>query len=363
MYSGSLTRVAGGLEAVKHHLKSSEVFRAAIAEGRVRCLGVPPCFDDVEALIRSTPNPVEWRIIDHCSAVTRIYAIYEQFAEEMVREYVGFLERTFAFSELGEAFANNYTIGIGRILENRFSARYQTISLQNLIADYTRALEGKAYRLEPAAVVMREQNLRLQELHRLFANCGIDNVQAWIERHPVILAFFSDGERIAAGPESEMLRLIDYRNDAAHGALIVDEIASVDVLVEFADFAFLLCRVLAERVQKAVLSQAIKKDRATECGQIVRSLKNGRVVIAPVVGDFSVGQTIYLMTDRYCVERSVVSIQLQNAEQQAISIPQSTELGLGLNGVGKEGATIVALRPTTALGDGPGVNGTKIGNV
>lgn len=340
MYQGSILRIAASIGAVKHHLSLSEVLRGYLAEGKLRCVAQEPCFDS-QKLVASTPDKTEWKIIDHCSAVTRLYAIYEQFAHELIREYMTFLEKNFLFAELGQGFRSNYRSGIGRILDKKDGPRYQSIILEDIVRDFNLALTGdKSYRLEPSAMLMQEQNLRLPELARMFANCGIDGMSDWIAGHPDMRQFFKDQSRLASGPENEMVRLIDYRNEAAHGGLSVNDVVGLDLLVEFADFVVLVCKVIAERVQRAVIDRAQTIGLASHCGKIANRLKDGTVILAPVTGHFRKGQAVYLVGANYCVERRIISIQVDSVEHEEIAVPDKTELGFGLDAPVRKGAAI-----------------------
>jgi hypothetical protein len=54
-----------------------------------------------------------------------------------------------------------------------------------MVRDFNLALSGdKTYRLEPAAMLIQEQNLRLTELVRIFSTCGVDALGEWIVGHP-----------------------------------------------------------------------------------------------------------------------------------------------------------------------------------
>jgi hypothetical protein len=37
-------------------------------------------------LLQDIPKATEWRIYDHCAVVTRLYAIYERFVEELISD-------------------------------------------------------------------------------------------------------------------------------------------------------------------------------------------------------------------------------------------------------------------------------------
>jgi hypothetical protein len=273
--------------------------------------------------------------------------MYEQFAQELIREYLGFLEANFQFSELDENFRTCYRVGIAKILEKKDGPRYGQLVLEQIVQDFSCALSGKgSYRIEPVAMLMQEQNLRLPELARLCTNCGVGEVYRWIEQHPSMKSFFEDESRVAASADNELAALIGYRNDAAHGGLAVDDVAGLDVLFELANFINLLCHVLAERLRKAVLEKSLQKKLALKCGEVTESLKDGLVIIAPVVGDFHIGQLLYLIGKGYCVERKIVSIQRDGIDLNNIVLTEAAELGFGLNDRAKEGASIVTMLPS-----------------
>jgi len=319
--------------------------RIAIADGRFRCRGADECFN-VEELCSGAPESVEWRVIDHCSAVTRIYAIFEQFAEEMIKEYIGSAEKMFKYTELAEALQINYRLGIGRLLEKHGSARYENIVLEAVISDYQKALSGgETYRLEPVAMLGRDQNLRLPELERLFSRCGLGGLIPWVHGHPDVRTFFSQESRISSTAEAELGRLVQYRNDAAHGALAVDDVVGVDILCEFADFIRVMSGTLAARVQHEILMNAETKGLAESYGKITEVYRGGTVVVAPLVGKLRVGQKMYLADRADCVERTILSIQLGGADQQEFSTDEPMEIGLGLDGQARKGARVMVMVP------------------
>ena len=96
---------------------------------------------------------------------------------------------------------------------------------------------------------MQEQNLRLPELQRFMSACGIDGTSSWIEQHRSVKSFFSSGDRLTASAESQLVELIKYRNDAAHGSIDISDILHQNVLIEFCEFVDVLCEALTERVQ------------------------------------------------------------------------------------------------------------------
>jgi hypothetical protein len=39
-------------------------------------------------LVKVTPNEIPWKVYDHCATVTRLYAIYERFIEDIISDWL-----------------------------------------------------------------------------------------------------------------------------------------------------------------------------------------------------------------------------------------------------------------------------------
>lgn len=328
MYSAFLDKTKDAISALVKHIGTSERFRTALLDGRLKCKAPEACFESSLGSTEEAPDRTQWRVIDHCAAVTRIYAIYEQFVHEMVREHLSLLQSRLSFSELPEEIQSSYRLGIAKILEKKDGPRFSDLNLGNLIGSYNSALANQQYSLEPRAMIMQEQNLRFPELNRLMAACGVDGVASWLERHSTIRSFFSTEGRVKASAENQMSELIKYRNDAAHGSISVDDLLHVNVLIEFCEFISAVCEALAERVQLAGLCTLKANGHVSERGILNEVLREGMVAIGPMVGNFKVGATVYLCGSNYCLERNVVSIQLNDVSHNEINLDVETELGI-----------------------------------
>lgn len=345
MYNAFLQRTKEAIAALEKHIRTSDQFRTAVFDESVGCKASTSCFDPAIVSSETAPDRLQWRVIDHCAAVTRIYAIYEQFAHEMVREHLGLLQSRIAFAKLPEALRSSYRIGIAKILEKKDGPRYANLDLAQLIAGYDRALAGQDYTLEPRAMLMQEQNLRLPELQRFMSACGVDGVTSWIEQHPATKGFFAAGGRLTATASSEMGELIEYRNDAAHGSIDITDILHVNGLIELCDFVAAVCEALTEKVQLAGLQLLKPHEQATERGKVSESLKGGIVAVGDMTGNFKVGDTVYLCGEAYCHERSVVSLQLEGVSHEEVNLTVLTSLGIMFDAPGKKNATIMVIEP------------------
>jgi hypothetical protein len=344
MYNAFYQRTKETILALNKHIRTSDRFRTAVFDGALKCTISTPCFDPALASIATAPDRLEWRIIDHCAAVTRIYAIYEQFAQEMIREHLSLLQLRLTFFDLPDKLRSSYRSGIAKILDKKDGPRFADLDLSKLISEYDKALSGKDYTIEPRAMLMQEQNLRIPELDRFMNACGIDGVAAWVERHRAVTGFFAASDRIGASAASQMAELIKYRNDAAHGSIDIGDILNVNVLLEFCDFILAVCEALSERVQLAGLHALELHGHAFTLGKITESLRKGTVCIGPLTGTLKIGSKVYLCGQDYCLERTVVSLQLGGVGYEDIDLKSVTEVGMMFDTNGKKNAAIMTIK-------------------
>lgn len=327
MYSAFLERTLRSIDSLKRHIATSESIRVLIHDTAISSSLAP---DAAILSSHGAPERTEWRIIDHCATVTRIYAIYEQFFHEMLAEHLGLLQRYMDFSALPEELRNAYRRGLGTILDKKDGPRYAHLDLADLVGQYGRALTKKRYVLEPLSLLMHEQNLRIPELLRLVNGFGIVNLKGWIDNHHLVQKFF-DGNRNSASAEKEMEELIKYRNEAAHGSIQVDNILGAHYLFEFCDFIGVLCTMFSECVSSAGIDCLIVAGRAQAQGKITEVFSKGKILVGSLSGTFSVGDTLYLRKKNYCAARRIDSLQLNGVDHPSVTLTVPTELGIGVN--------------------------------
>jgi len=64
-------------------------------------------FELGEAQNRS-PDSIRWRVMEHTLAVGHLYALYESYCEELVRDWVQFLTPRFKFAKLPVSLIKGY---------------------------------------------------------------------------------------------------------------------------------------------------------------------------------------------------------------------------------------------------------------
>jgi hypothetical protein len=140
------------------------------------------------------------------------------------------------YMDLDDKFQAQHRRAVGQILIDLDRERYKsTLRFETVLDDIKNIFDGGTYRLLPEALLAHDQNLRMSELANLFEKCGIAKAKEWIDGHRAVRRFLIDsGQQDKA--ESKLGQLVQYRNDAAHGGIEVDDLLGTETLLELANF-------------------------------------------------------------------------------------------------------------------------------
>jgi len=295
-------------------------------------------------LIEGVPSEQEWLVYDHCSVVTRLYAIYERFVEDLIAEWLELLpDIVTEYSDLEKSIKDTHQIGVGRLLLDLKKKRFEHLSINEVIQGLFDGVTGQEkYKLIPDAFLLHEQNLRREVLEKLFADAGISNAWDWVNKHRTVKQFIEEVLGSQNTAEGELNELITYRNDAAHGA-IVDDILGTKELLELGDFVETLCQSLAELVTFQVISRQTAIGKAKEIGQVTEWFKKSRAGVAKVKKiNLSVDKKVFLVNEAssYCRLATIESIMINDISKEQVVITHEQEVGLKFDIDAKKGLSL-----------------------
>lgn len=292
--------------------------------------------------------PVErgWQVYDHGAAVTRLYAIYERFVEDLISDWLRLLPELISpYTELGEKIQNTHREGIGRLLLDLNKNRFQHLSVEKVIQGLFFGVTGTdKYELLPEAFLMHEQNLRKEVLEKLLADTGIENAWKWIVNYRKIKNFVEEVRGSQNTAEGELKQLVDYRNEAAHGS--VDQILGIQELLDLCDFVESLCQSLAELVTYQVILQKKSKGQAKVIGTITEWFKQPKAAVAKIKEiTLSVGEYLWLVSDSssYCKLAKIKSIKINDILKEQEEITSEIEVGLKFDTDAKIGLSLYVI--------------------
>jgi len=342
MHSALLDHNLEALSAVRKHISFSAKLRNQVAAQSFECKAEgEKCFD-IGDVLGAAADATSWRVIDHCAAITRTYALFESFVFQILREYLAFLSGAYTLSTLGDEFTAKYTRGVGQILLDQDKQRYQNLDIASVIIAASDAISDKTgYQLQPEALLRAEQNLRMTELQRVFSQCGLMDIEAWVTSHSAIKEFFAAQSRLSETAASELKQIVDYRNEAAHGD--VDDVLGAEVLIEFTHFFEALCRSIVDFVQYDTLRRAKELGRATVVGVIAERFSDGIVVAKMKDATVSIGDRLYVFGKGITKIAELTSIQLNDVDVPELTVEDETEVGLKIGVRAKIGCELIRL--------------------
>jgi hypothetical protein len=297
------------------------------------------------ALIAVIPSEKEWEIYDRSAVVTRLYAIYERFVEDLISDWLRRMpDLVPRYSDLGQTVQNTHREGIGRLLIDIKKNRFQHLSVEKVVQGLSCGITdtGK-YELLPDAFLLHEQNLRKDALEKVFKNAGIDEAWKWVINHKEIKYFVEEVRGSQNTAEGELKQLVDYRNEAAHGS--TDEILGTQELLDLADFVEALCKSLADLVTYNIILLQRDRGLVREIGKITHWYPKPQAGVAKVKEvTLTVEERVFLVlvNDKlsYCYSAKIESIQLNDIPHNHVEITSEEEVGLKFDRDARIGLTI-----------------------
>ncbi|MEG3146338.1 MAE_28990/MAE_18760 family HEPN-like nuclease [Sphingomonas sp. RT2P30] len=328
MFSQSYNRAIAGIDSALAYLFVNGLSRNMISTYR---LPMEPtnCEVDIDHMRSSGPTSMQWRVQDHCAAVSRIYALFEQFCENLLADWIEFRAKGCLYNLLPDKIKEGYASGIVFVLGNISRVKYSHLVEGTLISEYNTALSGEiGYVLSAECLPHHKNNLRWDDLLEIFSRCGIPDLVSSVSRHPVLTSHFQTEKKIVEQTSSKLTSFIQYRNDAAHGLVEVEQILGFEELRDYADFIRCLCFVVDQLLKRHGLEHLEAQEKASFVGTVAEVFQNCRTVCVMDGVSISKNDTFIIVTERVCSERVVVSLMMDDVAQQRVVVSAPTEVGI-----------------------------------
>jgi hypothetical protein len=342
MFSGLTEKAAADFATIRKIVSTSDSLRVVLARAVGGMRPLTAVETELERICGSGPTLVDWKVYDHSAAMTRLYAIYELFVHDLVRQWLELLPIIYAnYAELPGDVCDSYRLGIAEILPRVHvnGDRYPHLSELDVVSGFTKGLNSKKYSLLFEAFATDQKNLWRDTLHRLFKRCGINNVWEIIANHGSMQKYLTEQCGDGATADSELESIVKSRNEAAHG--VPDSIVSAEKVAQYSDYLTILCGVLAEAVQKSYITRLLDLGNAVEVGAVIREFSDCVVGVRASRGTIWQGAECFVLREYGCIKGVIQSIEVNGDSCSGLSITNQLDIGLGLNVKAKENARIV----------------------
>jgi hypothetical protein len=274
------------------------------------------------------------KVYSVASCVTRLYAIYENYIQSILSDYLDEISSLYLFESLSERFQNYYRIGFSQILSRIGQSRYNHLSHTQLINTYDKTISGIfPYQFIPEALLRHDQNLRLNTLNELFSKLELQDFNTWITSHYKICEYFKEDKVAIETITSQLTNLVGLRNDAAHGE--IDQLPSSSELIEYCNFMASILEAVKAFVEENLTGHQIQKGKLIKIGKITEVFKEAEACILTVEinAEFALNDIVLVTTAQEHSNVQIKSIQLNGKNlTQYSELAGGTEVGLKLSG-------------------------------
>ena len=287
---------------------------------------------DLSVIASAAPTQNDWRVSDHTASVSRIYALYEQFVEELLAQWIEFRSKETEFGNLPDGMKVSYEQGFASMLTLAGDGRFEHLSKEAMIVEQAKAYSGGLdYRMFPECLTYHTKNFRMDVLTDVMAKCGIDNIQGWLAKSDSLQVFFGSRTNIDQ-IQTRLKDFVQYRNDAAHASVDVSQILGLESLLEFSDFIVALCEAILQKVQLKASEYLIEAGKARELGKVSRVKGDKLACVAHLQGvTLNKGDRIYVRNQTYFGPRAVLGLRVEDVEREQVIIANPMEVGIAVD--------------------------------
>jgi hypothetical protein len=330
MIAEILNEAVSDAQTVKSLVLAGEKLRTFVSSNdaqHVELRGNPTIVE----LVAEFPDVVPWRMLDHCACLTRLYAIFERFVGKTVRAWLADAPNLWgSYRDLGESFGVVHRRGVARVLMDLDKDRFSHLNVNAVLEGLMEAVNGVAgYSVLPEAFLSDIRSLKRERVEELFTQVRIEGGWDWISKHRFVVSYMNEMRGGQNTPEAELRSFVNYRNEAAHGA--VDQVLGVVPLTEFADFIVVVCRTIDEMVRWNWVRLCRATGRAHVIGEVTERFRNNVIVAKMQNCAVSEKMELLLFGPHYCYTAVVESIQLDDVPFVSLDVGPETEIGLKLN--------------------------------
>jgi hypothetical protein len=300
------------------------------------------------------------RRFDYAAFAVALYASFETFVEDLIAAYAQLESRRLSYVNLPEKLRDKHLSRTAEMLARRRigEGRYARLTELEVVKNLFECLNGgETYTLNKAAVVAHDMNLRVDEINRLFAAIGIEDVCNRARRADALLAWYRSANGLDDGlhdvpardVDERIKELVERRNQIAHGGGIPTDLLGVDKMRDAVGFL----RAFANSIFAIVVGCYLKAHHVDSADNVIlvqrhhdRPLKNGTVVVVEKPAkQLFVGQPLFVSIDAGARWGRIQSLRVDDSDVQVVGpeVDAPQGIGIALNFKCPRKATLVAL--------------------
>lgn len=286
------------------------------------------------------------RSYDYSLIIVTLYGIFESYVEKTVCAYLSALKNQIKiYTQLPEPIRKSHTILSTKLMGNN-STKYGEVKANEIIANLHSCLnqDENEYRLNINAFRQHSSNFRTESIREFFKHAGVDNIDQLIAQNNRLTEFIrsmmGDTGIDSALPVSKYFEiiedLVERRNVVAHGSE-VDELLSLNILDEYAQYIFLMMGAIYNAVLQEFYSVMIDVGIAKSMGSAIKVFDNRIVCLNSANTLIKPGQILIGANNKGQLHwGEIESIQINNSGVEEVLPEQAENIGMAVSFLAKE---------------------------
>ena len=264
------------------------------------------------------------------SCVTRLYAIYENFVETILSDFLDSIPEISSYASLAAELKADYRLGISHVLSKIDNDRYSHLTHESVVLWYHEALTNQPkYRFVTEALIRHEQNLRLNVLETLLGRIQLSGIRTWLAHNEYVTALYTESESVFEQLDAELKTFVQIRNDAAHGVL--DDLQGKDNLGRFCELMRSLILAISSFLHRSLLLRRANAGRARKIGEVTEVFNKNGAFVAQIenAARLQKGMQIHVLGANYCFVLQIESIRVNDLDvEDIVAAHPAFEVGL-----------------------------------
>lgn len=253
------------------------------------------------------------------SCVTRLYAVYENFVETILSDFLDSIPEISPYDSLAAGLKADYRVGISHVLSKIDNDRYSHLTHERVVLWYHEALTNQSnYKFVTEALIRHEQNLRLNTLEILLGRVQLKGIRDWLARDDLVSALYPESDFVSEQLDAELKAFVQIRNDAAHGVL--HDLEGKDNLTRFCQLIKSLIQAISSFLHKSLLLLRADAGKVVEIGTVTEVFQRNGAFVAQITcaAKLHRGMKIHVLGSNYCFLQQIDSIRVNNIDVDEI---------------------------------------------
>ncbi|WP_313528014.1 MAE_28990/MAE_18760 family HEPN-like nuclease [Anaerotignum sp.] len=283
-------------------------------------------------------------MVQYNASIISIYACFENFIDDMAKALVDFyFDNTLTFDELPQKIQENYFIRAGDFLSKpqQFSGLNKTpTDVINII--HKNITNQRDVSLQYEFLIKHSGNLKIDKVIELFNNLDVKDVNSKIKNNYIFKKYISENKEIKLEDVStylatatsiffELDRVVDARNNVAHGWYEDSRISYQSILDDTIPFLQCLCRVILEEVVCFMFEYLLNHRKLQQFDNPINVFNKNILCINSKQSVLEVGDFLFYKNadNKYTVAR-IISLKKQDVSLDK-NIEPNVDIGIGLD--------------------------------